>query len=53
MPKFIPSLLVARPRRDARLDQLDDRLRADMGLPRDKSRHAQSFLLGALVGRSG
>ena len=51
MRKFKPSLLIVRPRRDVRLDLLDDRLLADMGMPRDQIRHAQPFLLGSLIAR--
>jgi len=52
MSKIVDSLLLntrVRPRQ--RLDLLDDRLRADLGLPSDQMRRVQPFLLGSLIAR--
>lgn len=50
MSKFVDSLLLnSRLRRYQRIDQLDDRLRADMGLPSEQLRRAQPFVLGSLI----
>lgn len=52
MPKFVDSLLLnSRVRRHQRLDLLDDRLRADMGLTGEQTRRVQPFLLGSLIAR--
>jgi hypothetical protein len=52
MSKFVDSLLLnSRLRRHQRIDQLDDRLRADMGLPADELRRVRPFLLGSLIAR--
>jgi len=52
MPKFVDSLLHnSRVRRHQRLDLLDDRLRADMGLSGEQMRRVQPFLLGSLIAR--
>jgi hypothetical protein len=50
MSKFVDSLLLnGKLRRHQRLDQIDDRLRADMGLPSDHLRRAQPFIIGSLI----
>ena len=50
MSKFVDSLLLnSRLRRHQRIDQLDDHLRADIGLPSDQMRRVQPFLLGSLI----
>lgn len=50
MSKFVDSLLLnSKLRRHQRIDQLDDRLRADMGLPSEQFRRAQPFVLGSLI----
>jgi hypothetical protein len=54
MSKFVDSLLLkGRLRRHQRVDLLDDRLMADIGMPREQMRHVQPFLLGSMVARSG
>lgn len=54
MPRFVDSILLnSRLRRHQRIDQLDDRLLADIGMPRDRMRSVQPFLLGSMVARSG
>lgn len=52
MSRFVnPWPLNRKLRRHQRNDQLDDRLRADMGLPGEQLRHAEPFLLGSLIVR--
>ena len=54
MPNFVDSLLQrSRQSRHQRIDHLDDRLLADIGVPRDPMHRAQPFLLGSMVSRSG
>ena len=52
MSTFVDSLLLnSRLRRHQRIDQLDDRLLADIGMPRDPMRRAQPFQFGSMVAR--
>ena len=52
MSRFVDSLLLnSRLRRHQRFDQLDARLRADMGLPSDEMHRVRPFLLGSLISR--
>ena len=52
MTKLVDSLLFnGRLHRHQRLDQLDDHLRADIGMPRDQKRPVAPFLLGSLIVR--
>jgi uncharacterized protein YjiS (DUF1127 family) len=54
MPSFVDTLLLRnRTRRYHRIGHLDDRLLADIGMPRDEMRRMQPFLLGSMVARSG
>ncbi len=54
MPNFVDSFLQrSRQRRFQRLNHLDDRLLADIGMPRDPMHRALPFLLGSMVSRSG
>lgn len=54
MSRFVDSLLLnSRLRRHQRIDRLDERLLTDIGMPRDRMRGVQPFLLGSMVARSG
>lgn len=54
MPNLVDTLLLrGRQRRHHRIDYLDDRLLADIGMPRDEMRRVQPFLVGSMVSRSG